>query len=366
MSDQKRPQPRPGIQDITIYKPGVASVAGIEKVIKLSANETPLGPSPKAVAAFEAAAGSIERYPEGSAAKLRSAIGEVFDLDPERIVVGAGSDEVLQMLGHAYIGEGDEVIYTEHAFVIYPVVTKSNGGIAVEVPETDCRADVDAILARVTDKTRVIYLANPNNPTGTWIPDNEIRRLHAALPGDVLLVIDEAYGEYVHEEGYKSALNLVEGNENVVVTRTFSKIYGLASLRLGWGYCPQAIADDLNRIRGPFNTSVAAQAAGIEAIRDREHVARSVEHNDTWMRWLEQQLGGLAIDFTPGVGNFILMHFGDEPGKTAAEANDFLLSKGIILRFAPAPKLKDSIRLTIGLEEENRKVVEALAEFLGR
>lgn len=362
------PQPGPGILDINIYKAGASTVEGVENPAKLSSNETPLGPSPKAITAYQAAGASLERYPDSAATALRAAIAKEHDLDPERIVVGAGSDELLQLIAHAYVGEGDDVIYTEHSFVVYRLVTKSNGANGIEVPEIDHRADVDKILASVTDKTRVVYLANPNNPTGTYLAASEIRRLHEGLPGNVLLVLDEAYAEYVHRDDYASAMELVHEGTNIVMTRTFSKIYGLAALRLGWAYCPQAIADVLNRIRGPFNTTAAAQAAGIEAIRDQAHVAKAVAHNDQWMRWLEQQLGGLRIDITPSVGNFILMHFAD--AEMAAKANQHLLSRGIILRAAPAPGLQHSLRLTIGLEEENRKVVEALsgfmAEFLGK
>lgn len=362
MTERKGPEPRPGILDINIYKAGASTISGVENPAKLSSNETPLGPSPKAMAAFEATATSLERYPDSAATALRAAIAKEHDLDPERIVVGAGSDELLQMLAHAYVGEGDDVIYTEHSFVVYRLVTKANGANGIEVPEVDYRADVDKILASVTEKTRIVYLANPNNPTGTWLPADEITRLHEGLPGDVLLVLDEAYAEYVGCEDYASAIPMVHDNADIVVTRTFSKIYGLAAVRLGWAYCPQAIADVLNRIRGPFNTTAAAQAAGIEAIGDQAHVARAKEHNDRWMRWYEQQLGGLGIDFTPSVGNFILMNFAD--AATATRANDHLLSHGIIVRHAPAPKLQHSLRLSIGLEEENRKVIEALSEFM--
>lgn len=364
MAASKKPEPRPGILDINIYKAGASSVAGVEKPVKLSANETPLGASPKARAAFEETSASLERYPDSAATDLRTAIGKAHDIDPDRIVVGAGSDELLQMIGQAYIGEGDDVIYTEHSFVVYRLVTMANGAKGIEAPEVDYRADVDAILNSVTDETRVVYLANPNNPTGTYLSSSEISRLYEGLRSDILLVIDEAYSEYVHDNDFASVLPVVHGAENLVMTRTFSKIYGLAACRLGWAYCPQHIADVLNRIRGPFNTTVAAQAAGIEAIQDQEHVAKAVAHNDQWMRWLEQQLGGLGIDFTPSVANFILMHFAD--AKTAAKANEHLLSRGIILRPAPAPKLQHSLRLSIGLEEENRKVVEALEEIMSR
>jgi histidinol-phosphate aminotransferase len=359
-----RPEPRLGILDINIYKAGASTIVGVDKPAKLSSNETPLGASPKAIAAYERVGATLERYPDSAATQLRQTIGQVLGLDPERIVVGAGSDELLQMIAHAYVGEGDDVLYTEHSFVVYGLVTKSNGANGIVVDEIDCCADVDKILQAISDKTRVVFLANPNNPTGTYLSEAEIDRLHRSLPTKVLLVLDEAYAEYVQREDYASAISLVPSYENIVVTRTFSKIYGLAALRLGWAYCPHHVADVLNRIRGPFNTTAAAQAAGIEAIQDREHVAKAVAHNDQWMRWLEQQLGGLGLDFTRSVGNFILIHFSEGPGRTAQEANAFLLQQGIILRAAPAPNLGHTLRLSIGLEDENRRVIEALREFL--
>lgn len=357
-----KPEPRPGILDIAIYKAGAATIEGVAKPAKLSSNETPLGPSPKARAAFEETAATLERYPDSAATALRRTIADHYEIEADRIVVGAGSDELLQMIGHAYVGEGDDVIYTEHSFVVYRLVTKANGANGIEVPETDYTADVDKILAALTERTRVVYLANPNNPTGTYLPIAEIERLHAGLPPHVLLVMDEAYAEYVERGDYKSAIDLVRTHENIVMTRTFSKIYGLAAVRLGWAYCPAHVADVLNRVRGPFNTTAAAQAAGIEAIKDVEHVAKAKAHNDTWMRWFEQQLGGLGVDFTPSVGNFILLHFKD--AEAAAAANAHFLKNGIILRPAPAPKLGHSVRLSIGMDDENRRVIEALSEFL--
>ena len=358
----KKPEPRPGILDINIYKAGASTIEGVAKPAKLSSNETPIGPSPKARAAYEECAADLERYPDSAATDLRQTIAAEFDLDPERLVVGAGSDELLQMIAHAYVGEGDDVIYTEHSFVVYRLVTKSNGANGIEVEETDYCADVDKILAALTEKTRVIYLANPNNPTGTYLPASEIKRLHDGIPSDVLLVMDEAYAEYVERSDYESAMDMVHGLDNIVMTRTFSKIFGLAALRLGWAYCPTHVAEVLNRIRGPFNTTAAAQAAGIEAIKDKDHIAKAKAHNDQWMRWYEQQLGGLGIDFTPSVGNFILMQFPDR--ETATRANQFLLSKGIIVRAAPAPNLGHTLRLSIGMDDENRHVIDSLSEFL--
>jgi histidinol-phosphate aminotransferase len=364
MDDAKRPEPRPSILEIKAYVGGKSSVTGVEEVVKLSSNESPLGASPKAVEAYGEAAAQLERYPDGGAETLRQALAKRHDLDADRIVCGAGSDELLQLIGHAYLGEGDEVIYTEHAFVVYGLVTKINGAIPVVIKEQDYRADVDAILAGVSDKTRIVFLANPNNPTGTYIPYSEVERLHRELPETVLLVLDEAYAEYVHEPDYTSGFDLVRGHENVVMTRTFSKIYGLASLRIGWAYCPAHVADVLNRIRGPFNTNVPAQRAAVAALADRDHEAQAIAHNDTWLEWLTQQIGGLGLEVSRSVGNFILIHFTQTPGRTADDADQFLQSKGLILRARSAPGLEHCLRLTVGLEEDNRRVVEALEEFL--
>lgn len=365
MTSSSGPQPKPGILDIKPYVPGAAKVDGNVTVHKLSSNETPLGASPKAIEAFENAGRELERYPDGAATALREVIAEHHGIEAERIICGAGSDELLQLIGHAFVGVGDEVIYTEHAFVVYSLVTKANGAVAVVVPEVRCRADVDAILERVTDKTKVVFLANPNNPTGTYLPFSEIERLHRELPANVLLVLDAAYAEYVGETDYEDGAELVRDAENVVMTRTFSKIYGLAALRIGWAYCPPFIADILNRIRGPFNTSVPAQVAGIAAVADQAHVAKAKAHNDQWLPWLTQQIGGLGLEVTPSVCNFVLIHFPETPGKTAAEADAFLKSKGYILRGNAAPGLTNALRLTIGLEDENRAVVDLLGDFMG-
>ena len=280
------PQPQPGILDISPYVPGESEVAGGLEPIKLSSNETPLGPSPKAVAAYRAAAEHLDRYPDGSATALRNAIARQYGLNPERIVCGCGSDELINLIAHAYIGPGDEAVYSEHGFLMYKIATLSSGGTPVSVPEKAYRVDVDAMLARVTPKTKVVFLANPNNPTGTYIPHDEVRRLHKGLPGHTLLVLDAAYSEYVRRNDYEAGLELVATTDNTVMTRTFSKIYGLAALRLGWAYCPAAVADVLNRVRGPFNVTAPAIAAGVAALDDKAHVETAVAHNEKWLPWV--------------------------------------------------------------------------------
>jgi histidinol-phosphate aminotransferase len=361
-----RPQPRPGVLEIEAYVPGKSSAPGVAKVTKLSSNETPLGPSPKALAAYKAAADHLEDYPDGSASDLREAIGRVFGLDPERIVCGSGSDDLLHLLANAYLVDGDEAIYTTHGFLIYPIVTLGTGAKPIVAPEKNFTADVDAILAAVSEKTRIVFLANPNNPTGTCLPFDEVKRLHRGLPSNVLLVLDAAYAEYVQRNDYEAGIELVATSENVVMTRTFSKIHGLASLRLGWMFAPAHIVDAVNRIRGPFNLTGPAIAAGVAAIQDLEHQERSREHNSKWLNWLMTEIGKLGFKVTPSVANFVLIHFPDTKGRTAKDADAFLTARGLILRQTTAYKLPNALRMTVGTEEANRAVVAALKDFLGR
>ena len=359
-----RPKPRPGVLDIAAYVPGKSSAPGVAKIFKLSSNETPLGPSPRAIAAYKAAADHLEDYPDGSATDLREAIGHAFGLDPDRIVCGAGSDDLLHLLAYAYLVDGDEAIHTTHGFLIYPIVTLGAGAKPVVAPETEFTADVDAILARVTPKTKIVFLANPNNPTGTCLSFDEVKRLHRGLPPHVLLVLDAAYAEYVQRNDYEAGIELVATSENVVMCRTFSKIHGLAALRLGWMFGPAHVVDAINRIRGPFNVSTAAIDAGVAAIKDTGHQERSREHNSRWLAWLTEEIGKLGLKVTPSVANFVLIHFPDTKGRTAKDADAFLTARGLILRYVAAYKLPNALRLSVGTEEANRLVVAALKEFL--
>ena len=362
----ERPQPRPGVLKIQAYVPGKSSAPGVDKVYKLSSNETPLGPSSHAIAAYKAVADHLEDYPDGGATALRKAIGKAYGLDSARIVCGTGSDELLNLLAHAYLGPGDEAIHTTHGFLVYPIATLGSGATPVVAPEKDHTADVDAILARVTERTKIVFLANPNNPTGTYVPFDEVKRLHQALPKTVLLVIDAAYAEYVRRNDYESGIELVATSENVVMTRTFSKIYGLAALRLGWLYAPADVTDALNRIRGPFNVNAAAIAAGVAAINDVAHVERSRQHNEQWLSWLTEEIGKLGLKVTPSVGNFILIHFPDTKGRTAKDADALLTSRGCVLRAVGAYQLPNALRMSVGTEEANRLVVKTLAEMIGK
>ncbi len=360
-----RPVPRPGVLAIEAYVPGKSSAPGAAKIYKLSSNETPLGPPPAAVAAFKKAADELEFYPDGSSKPLREAIANRFGLDPARIVCGSGSDEILSLITNAYIGPGDEGLYSEHGFLVYKLAILAAGGTPVVAPEKNLTTDVDALLARVTPKTKIVYLANPNNPTGTYIPFEEVKRLHAGLPKHVLLVLDAAYAEYVRRNDYAAGIELVSEFENVVMTRTFSKIYGLALLRLGWCYAPAGVADALNRIRGPFNVNGPAMAAGIAAMGDDTHIAKAIAHNDKWLPWLTQEIEKLGLKVTPSVGNFMLIHFPQTPGKTAKDADAFLSKDGLILRAVGAYGLPDALRLTVGDEEANRHLVATLTKFMG-
>ena len=362
----KFPQPKPGVLDIAAYVPGKSKGPAGVTLHKLSSNETPLGPSPAAKKAFAGVVDNLQLYPDGSAVLLRNAIAEAQGLNVENILCGNGSDEILSMIGDAYLTPGDEVIFTEHGFLMYKIVALSNSAVPVVVKETNLTCDVDAILAAVTEKTRIVFIANPNNPTGTYIPIDEVRRLHAGLGGNVILVLDAAYAEYVRRNDYEAGVELVSSSSNVVMTRTFSKIYGLAALRVGWCYAPHEIIDALNRIRGPFNMNSAAIAAGAAAIRDKAFIEAAVDFNETWLNWLTKELTAIGLKITPSVGNFILIHFPDEQGKSAAEADRFLSERGLILRSVGAYGFPNALRMTIGLEQSNRAVITALTEFLGK
>jgi len=354
------PTPRPGILDIKPYVAGGSSAPGAAKIYKLSSNESALGASPKAIEAYQAASETLHLYPDGGAHELREKIADTHDLDASRIVCGSGSDEILQLLTKAYVGEGDNIIQTEHGFLVYALAAKSCSATPQFAREKHLTTDVDAIIDLVDDRTRIVFVANPNNPTGTYIPDSEIRRLREELRDDVLLVIDAAYAEYMEEPDYDAGAALVDETTNTVMTRTFSKIFGLGGMRLGWGYCPAAVADVLNRIRGPFNVNAPALAAGVAALGDTEFVDKNRAFNREERDWLAQQLGGLGLDFVPSFGNFILVKFPDAPRLNADDIQAYLKSEGVIVREMGPYNLGEYLRISIGEKDGNRKLIEML------
>jgi len=350
--------------EIPLYEGGKSRIQGVSRVIKLSSNEAALGPSPKAVAAYAQRQASLHRYPIGDSGELRAAIAEVHGLDPARIICGAGSDEILSLLCRAYAGPGDEVIHTAHGFLMYGIYALSVGAKPVVVPERNLTADVSAILSAVSPRTKIVFLANPNNPTGTYLPKAAVDALRAGLREDIVLILDAAYAEFMDATDYDDGTALATTTPNTVITRTFSKIYGLGGLRLGWGYGPKAIIDTLERLRSPFNVSGPAQAAGAAAMRDRAHIAKAKAHNAKWMKIALQRLRGLGLNIVGESGNFILALFDGKNGKTAAAADDFLQSRGIIARRVENYGLPHHLRITIGADDEMELLLNALSEFM--
>ena len=360
-----KPVPKPGIMDIHAYVPGKSTADGVANPIKLSANENILGVSPKAREAYAAAADLLHMYPDSRTTILRDAIASTFRLEPERLIFGCGSDEVFQLLNQAFLEPGDNIVQGEFGFAAYAIGAHACQAQIRLAKEPDYRIDVDEILQVVDDRTRLVFLANPGNPTGTWIPFFEIERLHAALPPSVILVLDGAYGEFALDGRFNDGVDFARSTDNVVVTHTFSKLYGLAALRLGWGYAPQAIAEAVDRIRLPFNTSIPGQLAAVAALADKDFQARSIAHVEQWRPWLTQQLGGIGLQIVgPSATNFLLVGFPDRPGKTAADADAFLSARGLLTRRVLNYGLPDHLRITIGLEEHNRAVIDALADFM--
>tara|TARA_Y100001970_G_scaffold294370_1_gene451934 strand:- start:33763 stop:34860 length:1098 start_codon:yes stop_codon:yes gene_type:complete len=359
----KYPEPRPRILEIDPYVGGSAEIAGKKNVIKLSSNEAALGPSGEAIRAYKAHSERISRYPDGGASELKLALCGIHNIDPNRIVCGAGSDELLQLLCRAYAGPGDEVLFTEHGFLVYKLAALASGASPIAVPETNLCANVDQILNAVSKDTRIIFIANPNNPTGSYLSRSEIHRLWSNLPSNIILVIDAAYAEYAGLQDYNCGIDLVDSSENVVMTRTFSKLYGLASLRVGWCYAPGSIVDVLNRVRGPFNVTGAAIEAATAALSDRDHINKSLALNDKWLNSFPDQLSGTKIKCLPSAGNFILMQFPSIKGQSATDAEKFLIKNGIIVRNVESYGLPDCLRITMGLDHEMETVILKLNEF---
>jgi len=352
-------RPQPGILDIALYEGGASHVAGVENAVKLSSNENPFGPSDAAREAFQRAVHTLHRYPSTDHAGLRTAIAEMHGLDADRVVCGVGSDEVIGLLCQAYAGPGDEVVHTEHGFLMYPIYARAAGATPVKVAERERTADVDAILAACNPKTRIVFLANPNNPTGTMIGAGEVQRLAEGLPDHALLVLDGAYAEYV--EGYDGGAALVDARQNVVMTRTFSKIYGLGGLRVGWGYGPRHVIDVLNRIRGPFNLSTAQLETAEAAMRDRAHIDRCRAENARMRAWLAEALAEHGVPSDTSTANFVLARFADAAEAEACDA--FLKAEGLIVRRVAGYGLPHCLRITVGDEASCRRVANAVGRF---
>ncbi len=358
------PAPKDGVLEIQPYVGGKSAVPGGAKPIKLSSNEGALGPSPKAVEAATRAAAEMHRYPDGSAAALRAAIGKRFALDPERIVCGAGSDELISLLVKAYAGPGDEVLYSQYGFVMYPIAAHAAGATPVWATEKGYRTDIDAMIAKAGPKTKVCFLANPNNPTGSYVTLSEMKRLRDGLPPHTLLIVDAAYAEYVSRNDYSNGTELVDAGANTVMLRTFSKLFAMGGMRLGWAYAPANVIDVLNRVRGPFNVGAAAQAAGVAAMEDLAFQDKCRAHNDRLLPWFSGEVARLGLKALPSVGNFLMVEFPADGAHTAAAANEFLMSRAIIPRAVANYGLPNHLRVTIGTEDEMRKVVAALEDFL--
>jgi histidinol-phosphate aminotransferase len=356
------PSPRPEILGISPYVGGEATLEGVNRVYKLSSNEGAFGVPPGAQAAYRKLADELHRYPDGGALDLRRAIGARFKLDPERIVCGAGSDDLIYQLCLAYGGPGRDILMTEHGFSIYHIAGTYAGSRVIKTKERDLTADVDAILAAVSPSTRLCFLANPNNPTGSMLPYEEVARLRTGLPQEVLLVLDAAYAEYVERPDYDPGVRLVNATDNTVMTRTFSKIFGLGGMRIGWAYAPPAVIDVFNRVRAPFNVGLASQAAAIAALAEPGWVEKGRAHNSEYRPKLAAGLTAAGVKVWPSEGNFVLADFGTAARAEAADAQ--LRRRGVIARPVGGYGLPHCLRITVGTAEEVQVVIDALGEFM--
>ncbi len=358
------PTPKPGILDIAPYVGGKSRIEGVAEPMKLSSNENMLGAGQKAREAFEAAVGHIHIYPDGRASKLRAAVAEHHGLEPERLIFGNGSDEVFALLNQCYLTPGDNIVTGQYGFLAYRISALANQATVKLAPEPEFKATPEALLAEVDERTRIVYVSSPSNPTGSYNTAEEIRRLHEGLRPDILLVIDEAYAEYVTEADWETSFGLARDSENIVVTRTFSKIHGLGGLRIGFGYAPLKVAEAVDRIRLPFNVSVPGIEAAVAALGDEAHQQASRDLIHAWRPRLTQAIRGFGFEVLPSAGNFVLVRFRD--ADQAQAANDYLNSKGIIVRPVGGYGLPEALRITIGTEDQNRAVLDALSEFAAR
>ena len=360
----KKPIPNSHLNDLEPYKGGKSKVDGIETFFKLSSNENPFGPSKLVSNAYIDALNDITVYPDPSNNDLIQKLSDFYSLVPDKIICGCGSDEILHLLARAYLGGNDEAIVSENCFAVYPLAIKASGARVVRAKEINFKTQIQSILDLTNNATKMVFIANPNNPTGTMISYNDIIELQSKLPSNVLLVIDEAYAEYVKDENYKNYFELVNNNSNVIITRTFSKVYGLAGLRVGWAYCPKEVIEVLNRLRIPFSVNSSAQKVAIAALNDQKHVSDSVKHNAIWLSIMEEKFKGLGFNVTASDCNFLLIEAGSNLNFSAEEIYEFLCSKGLIVRQMKEYNLSDYLRITIGTEEANKLVISSLEELL--
>jgi len=365
------PKPLEGLDKIAPYKGGGSEIEDLSNYIKLASNEGAFGPSPKTNEALKAATANYHRYPDGDSIEMRELLATKFEIEVERIVCGCGSDELISLLCRSYAGPGDEIVCSAHGFAMYPIYGLTVGAKIITAKENDITISVDNLLEKVTKKTKIIFIANPNNPTGTYLPYEELTRLHKGLPSQVLLVIDSAYAEYVAADDYSAGIDLVRNNQNVAMLRTFSKIYGIGGIRLGWGYFPKRVTDVLNRMRSPFNVSYPAQIAGAAAIRDEEFIHMSQTHNKEWLNWTIKQCRSMGLVVPDSNCNFAVIRFPDTYNKdikasrkNAEAADAFLRSRRIIVRRLNGYGLPDALRISIGQEEEMRQVIRSLKDFM--
>ncbi len=358
------PQAKAEILEIPQYVQGKSALPGKETAIKLSSNESSFGPSPMAIGAFTDMASQLHRYPDGSQDELKDAIAEVYALDSQKIICGNGSDEILDMIYRSYLQKDDEVILSTNHFVMCSLYARMQAAKIRFAKENDFKTDIDDLLSLVNEKTRMVTIANPNNPTGTYLSADELRRIHAGLPSSVLFVIDGAYAEYPVEDDYQTGTDLVDEFDNVIVTRTFSKIYGLAALRIGWAYCPNNVIDVLQRIRSPFNTNAPSMAAAIAAVKDRDYIEKVRQHTARWLKTIKVELEKLGIEVVPSAANFYLLNFRQCAGKSAAEASSYLEDNGVIPRPQAPTGDEDILRITVGLDKENEAVIRILTDYM--
>ena len=356
----KKPDPKKYLNAIKAYKGGLSKIEGVDKIFKLSSNENPFGPSSNAILEYEKIANDLGLYPDSSNSELKLAISHKYKIDSDRIICGCGSDEILHLLARVYLNEGNEGLISENAFAVYPLAIQGSGATVIRAKEEDFQPNIDNFIASLTEKTKIIYIANPNNPTGSYINFDEIKRLYDSISDDVLLVIDAAYSEYVEENDYSIGFDLAKESENIVITKTFSKAFGLAGLRVGWAYCPKKIAERLDILKVPFSVNTAAQMAAISALKDDDHINFSVEHNSKWKNILKDSFTDIGLIVYPSQCNFLLVEFVDSFKVSAKEAYQILCSKGIIVREMEEYNLPNCLRISIGKEEANLLLLETV------